>query len=131
MTKLVLPKPATHPIFIYKIISGFIPLKRRRVVDSHEKASTSGLSERESRFLTRLAQKYETDENAGQVRSYLIAAAVILSLFALARWLPWWEAAAIGVLSLGMTLFHQYKRFTRFKTRILVKMWRERGEVTS
>lgn len=98
-------------------------------MDSNDKVSSSGLSEREKRFLARLAKKYENDENAEQVRSYLIAAVVILALFALARWLPWWEAAAIGVLVLGMILFHQYKRFTRFKTRILVKMWQER-EVT-
>ncbi len=95
---------------------------------SHGNASSPGLSEREERFLARLAQKYEADETTGQARSYLIAAGVIAALFALARWLPWWEAAALGVLAAGMILFHQYKRFGSFKTRILVKMWRERAK---
>ena len=94
---------------------------------TQEKASAPGLNKGEERFLARIAQKYEADENAGQVRSYLIAAGVTAALFALARWLPWWEAAAIGFFALGMILFHQYKRFSRFKTRILVKLWRERA----
>ena len=101
------------------------------MTETNEQASPPGLSEREKRFLARLAQKYEAGENAGQARSYFIAAGVILALFALARWLPWWEAAAIGVFAIGFVLFHQYKRFTRFKTRILVKMWRERSEETA
>ncbi len=94
---------------------------------SHGNALSPGLSEREERFLARLAQKYEAGENTGQARSYLIAAGVIAALFVFARWFPWWEAAAIGVLAAGMIMFHQYKRFGSFKTRILVKMWRERS----
>lgn len=82
------------------------------------------LMEHEKRFLARIAQKYEKDEKAGQVRSYLIAAAVILAFFALAKFLPWWWAALIAMEAGGLYMFHQYKRFTRFKTRILLKLWR-------
>ncbi len=94
---------------------------------TQEKTSPPGLNKGEERFLARIAQKYGTDENAGQVRSYLIAAGVTAALFAFARWLPWWWAAGVGFFALGMILFHQYKRFSRFKTRILVKLWRERA----
>lgn len=94
---------------------------------AQENTPPAGLNRGEERFLARLAEKYETDENAGQVRSYIIAAAVTVALFALARWLPWWEAGAIATLVIGMVLFHQYKRFSRFKTRILIKLWRERA----
>lgn len=87
-----------------------------------------GLAEHERRFLGRIAQKYEKDESAGQVRSYLIAAAVVLAFFALIRLLPWWWAALLAAEGAGLYMFHQYKRFTRFKTRILLKLWRERGE---
>lgn len=85
-----------------------------------------GLAEHEKRFLGRIAQKYEKDERAGQVRSYLIAAAVILAFFALARWVPWWWASLLAAEGAGLYMFHQYKRFSRFKTRILLKLWRER-----
>ena len=98
------------------------------MTENSEQSSPPGLSDREKRFLARLVRKYEAGENAGQVRSYFIAAGVILALFALVRWLPWWEAAAVGVFAIGLVLFHQYKRFSRFKTRILVKMWREKSE---
>lgn len=84
------------------------------------------LSEREERFLARLAEKYQEDESAGRTRSFLIAAAVVLALFALARWLPWWPAALLAVEAIGLYLFHQYKRFGFFKTRILIKLWKER-----
>ncbi len=87
-----------------------------------------GLAEREKAFLSRLAEKYETGESAGLARSYLIAAAGILALFAIARWLPWWWAALIAVEAAGLMMFRQYKRFALFKTRILGKLWRERGE---
>ncbi|MEK6709386.1 MAG: hypothetical protein AABZ64_02285 [Nitrospinota bacterium] len=89
-------------------------------------AAEGGLAEHEKRFLARIAQKYEKDERAGQARSYLIAAAVILAFFALIRLLPWWWAALLAAEGAGLCLFHQYKRFTRFKTRILLKLWRER-----
>ncbi|MBI3127667.1 MAG: hypothetical protein HYZ11_08705 [Candidatus Tectomicrobia bacterium] len=85
-----------------------------------------GLLEHEKRFLARIAQKYEKDEKAGQARSYLIAAAVILAFFALIKFLPWWWASLAIALAGGLYMFHQYKRFTRFKTRILLKLWRER-----
>ena len=97
-------------------------------MENAEQTGPERLNEREKRFLARLAEKYEESEDAGQVRSYAIAAAVAIALFALARWLPWWWAAGIVVLALGLYLFHQYKRFTRFKTRILIKLWRERSE---
>ncbi|MFP6888453.1 MAG: hypothetical protein VCF07_01655 [Nitrospinota bacterium] len=84
------------------------------------------LSEREKGFLSRLAQKYETGESAGIVRSYLIAGLGVLALFALARWTPQWWAALIVVEAAAPALFRQYKRFGSFKTHILVKLWRER-----
>lgn len=86
------------------------------------------LSPREKGFLSSLARKYEADENAGQVRSYLIAAAGTLALFAIARWLPWWWAALIVFEAAALYLFRQYKRFSVFKTRVLVKLWRERSK---
>lgn len=93
-------------------------------------APREGLTDREKGFLSRLARKYETDENAGQVRSYLIAAAGTLALFALARWLPWWWAALIAFETAALFLFYKYKRFSVFKTRVLVKLWRERKEAS-
>lgn len=92
--------------------------------EGHPAGSAQGLAEHERRFLGRIAQKYEKDEQAGLVRSYLIAAAAILALFALIRLLPWWWAALLAAEAAGLCVFHQYKRFTRFKTRILLKLWR-------
>ncbi len=83
------------------------------------------VSEGEKRFLTRLTQKYETGENKGVIRSYLIAGLVILTLFALARWIPWWPISLIVVEVIGLLLFHQYKRFSRFKSRLLRVLWRD------
>ncbi len=85
-----------------------------------------GLTEREERFLARLNQKYEKETTAALVRSYLIAALVLLLLFAASRGIPWWGAALLVVEGIGLTLFHQYKRFARFKSRILAALWRER-----
>lgn len=81
------------------------------------------VSEREARFLQSLSRKYARSDEAGRVRSYLIAASVLLLLFALARWIPWWGLALAIVEGLGLFLFHQYKRFGRFKTRLLIKLW--------
>jgi hypothetical protein len=97
-------------------------------MESSEKGQPPGLAEREKTFLSRLAQKYETEESAGLVRSYFIAAGVILALFAVAHCLPWWWATLIVVETADLMMFRQYKRFALFKTRILVKLWRERGE---
>ena len=77
------------------------------------------MSEREKGFLSRLAQKYETGESAGIVRSYLIAGLGVLALFALARWPPQWWSALIVVEAAAPALFRQYKRFGSFKTHIL------------
>lgn len=82
------------------------------------------VGEREQRFLDRLSGKYDRGPAAGRVRSYLIAAAVIALLFALARWIPWWGLALVAVEALGLTLFHQYKRFASFKSRLLRSLWR-------
>ncbi len=89
-------------------------------------APKEGLTDREKGFLARLARKYETGEGAGQVRSYLIAAAGTLALFTFARWLPWWWAALVVFEAAALFLFYKYKRFSVFKTRVLVKLWRER-----
>ncbi|MBT3350667.1 MAG: hypothetical protein HOC91_03880 [Nitrospinaceae bacterium] len=91
-------------------------------------APRNGLSAREKGFLSSLARKYETSDDAGQVRSYIIAAAGTLALFAIARWLPWWWAALIAFEAAALFLFYKYKRFSVFKTRVLVKLWRERNE---
>ena len=86
------------------------------------------LGDREKRFLARLSEKYESDQAKVPVRSYLIAGAVIVALFALSRWIPWWWAAIVVVEVIGLTLFHQYKRFGRFKTRLLIRLWRNLSE---
>ena len=100
-------------------------------MESGKKDSPQGLSAREKGFLASLARKYETDESAGLARSYLIAAAGVFALFALARWVPLWWAALIAAEAAGLLVFHKYKRFSGFKTRILVKMWRERAGETA
>jgi len=97
-------------------------------MDTSGAGGSAGLSEREKGFLARLAKKYETDESAGLVRSYLIAAGTLLVLFAAARWIPHWLAALAVVEAAGLLLYHKYKKFSLFKTRVLVKMWRERAE---
>jgi hypothetical protein len=86
--------------------------------------SASDLSQREARFLERLSRKYQANETAGRIRSYLIAAAVIAVLYSLARWIPWWWLALLTVEAVGMALFHQYKRFAGFKSTLLRKLWR-------
>ena len=83
-----------------------------------------GVSQREARFLDRLSQKYEGSESAGLFRSYLIASVMILAFFALSRWIPWWWVSLIVVQILGLLLFRQYKRFARFKSRLLRTLWR-------
>ena len=81
------------------------------------------ISEREKRFLNRLSSKYEKSEAAGRVRSYLIASVVIMVMFAASRWIPWWGIAFLIVEAIGLTLFHQYKRFANFKSQLLKKLW--------
>ena len=93
-------------------------------MNSPPEENESGLLERERRFLARIAQKYEAVEDKGAVRSFLIAAAVILALFAAARWVPWWPVALLIAEGAGIYVFYQYKKFTRFKTRILIKLWK-------
>ena len=100
--------------------------KNGEIVETGQPAPPEGLSEREKSFLARLARKYAGGESAGLARSYLIAAGGILALFAIARWTPWWWAALIAAEAAGLILFHKYKRFAAFKTRVLVKLWRER-----
>ena len=90
----------------------------------HEKTySIPDVSEREERFLNRLSSKYETSEAAGRIRSYLIASVVIMAMFAISRWIPWWGIALFMVEAVGLTIFHQYKRFASFKSRLLRKLW--------
>ena len=84
----------------------------------------SDIGVREERFLDRLSKKYEDTESAGQLRSYVIASVVLLVMFSLARWLPWWGLALAVVEVVGLALFFQYKRFASFKTRIMMKLWR-------
>ena len=85
--------------------------------------ASSEISVPEERFLDRLSQKYETSETAGQLRSYLIASIVLLVLFVISRFIPWSGAALLLAEALGLTLFHKYKRFANFKSRILRKLW--------
>ncbi len=86
----------------------------------------AGLSTGEKRFLARLAKKYEKDTRAGWWRGYLIAGACILALYALVRWTPLGWLALIAAQAAGLLLFSRYRKFARFKNRILIKMWRER-----
>jgi|TARA_B100000315_G_scaffold256057_1_gene301054 hypothetical protein len=97
-------------------------------VESGKNDSAQGLTDREKGFLAHLARKYEPGEDAGLVRSYLIATAGIFALFALARWTPWWWVALIVAETLALAGFQKYKKFAAFKTRILVKLWRERAK---
>ena len=92
-------------------------------METEKQSSISSLGVGEERFLQRLSKKYEGNETPGRFRSYLIASVVILGLFALSRWIPWWGVALAVVEVVGMGLFHQYKRFARFKTQVLVKLW--------
>ena len=78
---------------------------------------------REKRFLDRLSGKYEKNESAGRVRSYAIASVVIMAMFALSRWIPWWGLAFLVVEAVGLALFRQYKRFAAFKSMLLRKLW--------
>lgn len=86
--------------------------------------SIPDINVREERFLDRLSSKYEKTESAGRVRSYAIASVVIMVMFAISRWLPWWGLALVVVEAIGLALFHQYKRFASFKTRLLSRLWR-------
>jgi len=88
------------------------------------------VGEREQRFLDRLSGKYDRGPSAGRARSYLIAAAVIGLLFVLARWIPWWAPALVAVEAAGLALFHQYKRFASFKSRLLRALWRHLQETS-
>ncbi len=97
-------------------------------MESPQEEPSQKLTDREKGFLAHLARKYEPGEEAGLVRSYFIAAAGIFALFALARWTPWWWVALIAAEAAALTGFHKYKKFASFKTRILVKLWRERDE---
>ena len=98
----------------------------------HEKLSSiSDVSVGEERFLERLSGKYEKNEAAGRFRSYLIASVVIMAMFALSRWIPWWGVAFFIVEAVGLTLFHQYKRFASFKSGLLRKLWRHARKVST
>jgi hypothetical protein len=98
----------------------------------HEKSySIHDVSEREERFLDRLSNKYEKSEAAGRVRSYLIASVVIMAMFTASRWIPWWGIAFLMVEAVGLTLFHQYKLFANFKSRLLRKLWSRLMEVSN
>ncbi len=98
----------------------------------HEKQPfVSDISEPEKRFLNRIRQKYEKDEDAGLVRSYLIASVVILALFGLARWIPYWWLGLVIVELVGLTLFRQYKHFATFKTRLLRKLWCQANDASA
>jgi hypothetical protein len=88
------------------------------------------VGEREERFLNRLSNKYEKSEAAGRFRSYLIASVVIMAMFAASRWIPWWGIAFLVVEAVGLTLFHQYKLFANFKSRLLRKLWCRLMEVS-
>ena len=91
--------------------------------------SVPDIDVREERFLDRLSSKYEKTESAGQIRSYAIASVVIMVMFALSRWLPWWGLAIAVVEAIGLALFHQYKRFASFKSRLLSSLWRYARDV--
>ena len=87
-------------------------------------SSLADVSERERRLLDRLSKKYEKSQNAGQIRSYVIASGAIAVMFALSRWIPWWGVALFVVEVAGLALFRQYKRFAAFKSSLLGRLWR-------
>jgi hypothetical protein len=94
-----------------------------RLMEREKLPLVPGISEPEKRFLDRVSRKYEENANAGLMRSYLIASVVILTMFSLSRWVPYWGLALIVVEAVGLALFRQYKRFASFKTRLLRKLW--------
>jgi hypothetical protein len=99
-------------------------------MENAKRTSIPDINAREERFLDRLSSKYEKGDNAGQVRSYAIASVVILMMFALSRWLPWWGLAIAVVEAVGLMMFRQYKRFASFKSRLLSSLWRYAREVS-
>ena len=86
-------------------------------------SSIPDVSDREERFLNRLSRKYEKSDSAGRIRSYVIASVIITVLFAISRWIAWWGIALVTVETVGLTLFHQYKRFANSQSRLLTKLW--------
>jgi hypothetical protein len=83
----------------------------------------SALTEGERRFLAAIRRKYSAPTPLSLLRSYALAAFVLLALFALARYVPLAPLALAAVELFGLLLFHQYKRFARFKSRVLKKLW--------
>ena len=100
-------------------------------MDHEKKHSIPDVSEREVRFLNRLCSKYDRSESAGRIRSYLTASVMIMVMFVISRWIPWWGIALLLVEAVGLTLFHQYKRFASFKSRLLSKLWCHLREVSA
>lgn len=83
-------------------------------------------------FLSRLDQKYaDAQPEIWAPRSVLLSAGILALLFALARYIPVWYGGLLAVLALGFAVFHSYKRFSRFRTRILLKLWREKTKSQS
>ncbi len=84
------------------------------------------LTEREKRFLGRIAGKYAREGASRQalIRSMVIFA-VILTVFHFVEYLlPWKWLAYLIVMAVGLTLFYQYRRFSVFTSRIMGKMYR-------
>ncbi len=81
------------------------------------------LTEGERRFLAAISRKYSASTPMILLRSYALAALMLLALFALARYIPLAPLALAAVELFGLVLFHQYKRFARFKSRVLKKLW--------
>ncbi|MDA0999045.1 MAG: hypothetical protein O2807_00830 [bacterium] len=92
-----------------------------------KKETASSLTRGEQGFLSRLDQKYENAQpEIWAPRSILLSAGILVLLFAMARYIPAWYGGLFAVMVLGFAVFHSYKRFSRFRTQILLKLWRGR-----
>ena len=93
-------------------------------VPSHDKRDDAKITERERRFLKRLAQKYD-HPGCPLVKSIAIFTAMIGAAHAVERTaLPGWAAFLLVYLpALGM--FGLYRKFGIFKARLMCKLARQ------
>jgi hypothetical protein len=107
-------------------LESFVSQVRSKAMTSDPTHLPRELSPREQRFLDRLSRKYADEKAWTYLRSYVIAGLVLLILFAASKWIPYGFLALLLVEAGGLWMFHQYKRFARFKSRLLVRLWQDR-----